>query len=594
MHIRKFSAGSLVLLGTLFTSSWAAAQVALPVPVIQQSQSEWCWATSAQAILQYHQQEAISQCQIADWLEMNNGWTDSSAGRAAQPDSNYCCQYPSSCDFAEDSPGASELLGEFDIPGAWAAGSSGSPPATFAQLQTELNRGDPIIYDKTWNSGGGHVEVISGWSEPGGVPTLELMDPGSAQYTMVTYAELVGGTGYPSYWYTVRFTQTVNMSAGTAVVAYGGNGSESVYQFEAGHTDLWTNVDNQDPTGPWTWGNQASPSGVTVGPPEAVTFILNAQQYLLGFTVGSDNNLWEDVWNGSSWAWGNLGQPSGATPVSLSAVAWEENTPTGQNWYAKPNIHVMAEAWSVPNQGYYLYRDTWNGSSWSWTNASSVAMCSAPAVVSYRSSANQQRMNAFYMDCHGNMYNYWSPDGVSFYEGSLGAAPGATTGNPSATAFHEGFGIGIYVWLVGTNGHLYNLYWNDAYGGGWNWTDQGAPSGVTLTSGWYDGNAVSATTYRQGGVQMHDVFTYGTNGHLYDHHWNGSSWDWQDQGTPASGVGVMGQVQTSSYMAPGSSTTTAHIRTFVRGGDYQMYSNAFNGTSWSWTNMEAPSDISTP
>jgi hypothetical protein len=409
---------------------------------------------------------------------------------------------------------------------------------------------------------------------------------------MDTYAEIEGGTGYSYWWDALRQTQTVNMSASTAAITYGSGGNQSIYQFEAGSADFWVDYTNQDPTGSWSWANQGQPSGVKAQRPEAVTYLSGANQILGAFTVGTDDNLYENLWNGSGWSWVGLGGPSGASLMgNLSAVAWEENTPTQLNVYSTPHVDVMAEAWSVPNQADYLYRATYNGSSWSWVNASSVAMCTAPSVVSYRNGSNVQRMNTFYMDCHQNMYNYYTPDGVNYYEGSLGQAPGATVSYPSTTAFHEGFGIGIYVWIVGSNGHLYCLYWNDAYGGGWNWTDQGAPSGVSLTAGYYDYNAVSATTYRQSGVQQHDVFAYGTNGHLYDYHWNGSSWAWQDHGTPASGVGVIGQLQATTYMSPGSTTVTAHIRTFVRGGDYHMYTNSWNGTSWTWADQDAPGDI---
>src|SRR5262245_5837696 len=153
MITRKAFAGTLALAGTMLATSIAAADAALPVPQIAQTQSNWCWDACAQSVLQYHQQMSISQCQIANWLEMTNGWIDSPSGKAAQPNPNYCCQFPNNCNFPEDTPGISGVLGNFDIPGLWFPGTKDNPPVTFSQLAAELDRGNPIIYALAWNGG---------------------------------------------------------------------------------------------------------------------------------------------------------------------------------------------------------------------------------------------------------------------------------------------------------------------------------------------------------------------------------------------------------------------------------------------------------
>lgn len=581
---RNAFAGALALVGTMLATKTAAADVALPVPQVAQMQTNWCWNASALAVLQYHQQMNISQCQIADWMEVTNGWQDSAAGKAAN-DPNYCCSFPGNCNFTEPSPGVSGLLGNFDIPGLWFPGTQNNPPVTFSQLTAELDRGNPLIYSLGYNSGGGHVEVISGYSQPGGVPTLELMDPSGGAFALQSYTDMTGGAGYPYWWNTVRYTQSVNQNASTSVITYREGGTQAMYQFAKGTTDFWVDYTFSNPGGSWVWADESHPSGVTMLAGQAVTFLDGSDtQILSAFAMGSDGNLWHRKWNGAGWSWSSLGHPSGVTlGGNISAVAYEEASSPGGNLYTSPRVHVFA------NSASQLYRATFDGSTWSWHNQGATTLCSSPSVVTYRQNdANLQRNYAFYLGCDNHLWVNYTVDQVTWYNADLGAVPATPVGLPSAIAFHEGFGVGIYAFVLGSNGHLYVMYWNDAVGGGWHWADQGTPSGVTLTKGTYDSHAVSATTYREGGSQRHRIFVHGTNGHLYDNYWNGSTWLWEDRGAPASSV--VGQIQTSSYLEPGATSLTSRIRTFVRGADLHVYSNGWDGTQWTWTDQAAPAD----
>ena len=591
MIIRKAFTASLALTGAMLAARIAAADVALPVPQIQQLEDEWCWAASTQAVLQYHQQMSISQCQIATWMEVTNGWSEVPAGKTAG-DPNYCCDYPLNCDFTEPAPGVSGILGNFDIPGRFfGSGTPNNPPVTFAQVATELDRGNPVVYWLAYNGGGGHVEVIAGYSSRGGVLTLELMNPADGAYHQLTYAAATGGTGYSYYWDNAHFTQSINQNAGTSALDYRqAGGARCIYEFQPGSTDFWVDYTCSSS---WSWADEGHPSGVTLaGEPQALTYQSSTgTQILSSFAVGEDNNLWNLYWGGSSWSWLNVGHPAGVTLSTFtSAVAYEEATNApGNNIYDSPRIDVLALG--AVGSSEQLYRASWNGSSWSWAaQGGTPAVCSTPSVITYRqNTTNTQHVYAFYMGCDGHMHLYYTTDSVNWTTGDLGAAPGPTVGSPSAIAFHEGFGIGIYSFILGSNGHLYVMYWNDAYGGGWHWADQGTPAGVTLTPGTYNNNVVSATTFREAGLQQHYIFAHGTNGHLYDNRWNGTAWSWEDRGMPASPVG--GGIQALSYMEPGTTSVTHRIKTFVNGTDNHLYTNTWDGALWSWTDQAAPADV---
>jgi hypothetical protein len=252
--------------------------------------------------------------------------------------------------------------------------------------------------------------------------------------------------------------------------------------------------------------------------------------------------------------------------------------------YTVPQINVFAES------GGHLYRDTYDGSSWTWHSQGVSNVCSIPSVVTLRrNSANQQSINAFYMGCDGHMWRNYSEDGGSTYANQdHGAAPGSTVGVPSGVAWHEAFVDAFYTFVVGSNGHLYLNYYTHSLG--WQWSDVSPPSGVTLTVGTYDSYSVSTTSYRESsGSQRVHAFVYGTNGHLYDYNLSSGSWSWSDLGTP--GVSVIGGLQSTSYLEPGASSVTGRVTVFARGSDDHIYSDAWNGSSWTWTDTHAPSDV---
>ena len=100
----------------------------------------------------------------------------------------------------------------------------------------------------------------------------------------------------------------------------------------------------------------------------------------------------------------------------------------------------------------------------------------------------------------------------------------SVSGSPGVITYLQGSTQQIYSFVNASNGHLEVNYWN---GSAWQWADQGTPAGTTLT-----GNP-GVVAYQQGGTERIYAFDRGANGHLYVNYWNGSAWNWADQGTPA-------------------------------------------------------------
>jgi hypothetical protein len=117
-------------------------------------------------------------------------------------------------------------------------------------------------------------------------------------------------------------------------------------------------------------------------------------------------------------------------------------------------------------------------------------------------------------------------------------------------------------------------------GANWSgWTNEGNP-GVAVA------NAPAPINYTlTSGTVTENVFVTGTNGALYDYHWNGEIWSWKPMGYPAPGVSISDFGTTS--IAPltvinNQSGNTVHEHVFVTGSDGNLYNDFWNGTTWAW------------
>ncbi len=118
-------------------------------------------------------------------------------------------------------------------------------------------------------------------------------------------------------------------------------------------------------------------------------------------------------------------------------------------------------------------------------------------------------------------------------------------------------------------------------GTGWTWSDLGLPPGV---SSFRRGDKLNAIEYVDDfGNQQIRVFATGDNSHLIVAAWDGS-WNWYDLGVPPGTPGVYNP-DAIVYTDAGE---PQHLRVFVNGSDGQLYTDAWDGTSWQWFNLGSP------
>jgi hypothetical protein len=141
-----------------------------------------------------------------------------------------------------------------------------------------------------------------------------------------------------------------------------------------------------------------------------------------------------------------------------------------------------------------------------------------------------------------------------------------------------GGGVDEDVFVTGTDGNVYDYHWNAAQSE-WSWQNLKTPApGVEVANG----TSPAAVTY-QGGKLWENVFVTGTDGNLYGISWNGSTtsngtpvWqNWVNAGNPG------------TQLASGPTAITyqggklwQHV--FVIGSNGQLYDYDSNGINPSW------------
>lgn len=330
------------------------------------------------------------------------------------------------------------------------------------------------------------------------------------------------GDGAQWQWSPQGAPPATPVNSGPGVITYKEDAKpQRIYAFVSsgnGHlyVNYWDGVQ-------WQWSDRGTPPGTALSNgsnPGVVTYREGAEpQRIYAFVNGNNGRLYTHYWNGTKWAWSDRGKPSNVVlGLYPGVITYQEG--------GKQRIYAFVKA----NDG-NLYAHYWNGSKWNWSPQGAptgTTVTSAPGVITYKEGAQPQRIYAFVVCADGHLHvNYW--DGSQWSWSDRGTPQGTTISSLSAPApitYKDGAQPQrIYTFVVGTNGHHYVHYWD---GANWHWSDHGAPTGTTVK----EGPGPAAVTYQATGQQRIYAFVKGFNDHLYMQYWNGTQWNWGDQGAP--------------------------------------------------------------
>jgi hypothetical protein len=172
---------TILAAGILLISGAAVAQpYQANVPTKSQTQTNWCWATDSQCILEYYGTKK-QQCEIVEYARTLQTGTFGTTN---------CCSSPSGkCNNANEIKYNYGITGMLEHFGNLASTTTPNqlPVAT---LTTVLGEKRPFVIGIMWSAGGGHVVVGCNYDKTSG--TLTVMD--SWQNNSFTLVKYSGGT----------------------------------------------------------------------------------------------------------------------------------------------------------------------------------------------------------------------------------------------------------------------------------------------------------------------------------------------------------------------------------------------------------------
>jgi hypothetical protein len=361
----------------------------------------------------------------------------------------------------------------------------------------------------------------------------------------------------------IEASADITVRAGTTTFAT--TSGQLMYTFVVGRDGhLWANWYDGSK---WQWADQGQPPPAIdiVAGVGAATAATTAGQTLYAFVIGADGHLWSNWWNGSSWQWSDEGVPPGTAAVEgIGSAALSGTATTGIYAFVRGGDGHLWTNWS-------------QGGSWQWYDlgrpSDAIDVVDGIAVTT-TVAGPQQCIDISVRGGDGHLWvnrlqgtsTQWSdhgqPSNTAFVSTGVGAVAYA-----SAAAQFE------YTFLRGSDGHL----WADWYDGTtWKWGDQGPPQNtIELLDG------ADAITFAADGNQLLYAFGCGDDGHLYANWWDGHQWQWGDQGQPSSTTRVVEGAGTITFDYAG----TRYIYVFVRADDGHLWVSWWNGSQWQWANQ---------
>jgi hypothetical protein len=265
----------------------------------------------------------------------------------------------------------------------------------------------------------------------------------------------------------------------------------------------------------WQWVSQGGPAlGNSLS---VITYVdSSGNRRIYAFSTESDqHHLVTNYWNGSTWQWADQGTWPGTTVSVTDAITYLDD-----NGQRRIDVFCISSA----SQGAPLLANSWDGSSWNWVNHGGSQVGDASAVT-YVDSSGNRRVYVF-ADRNNTLYaRQW--DGFSWQWANLGIPAGQQNSifyTVSAITYQDTAGNRRLYAFTEFSNDLFAKHWN---GFSWSWANQGLPAGLTGIQ------SPSALTFvdARGGTQRIYVFAMGSNGHLVMNYWNGATWQWYDNGT---------------------------------------------------------------
>lgn len=213
---------TFLIIGFAFVSAYAAS-VSIAVPERAQEHSEWCWAGSSKAVLDYYG-TSITQCTIANWA-----WSRSDCCGNTDFNWSHSCNQPN---YMYGTSGS--LQG---ILSHWGVNSTArSNVLSWSEAQSEINAKRPYVMRFGWTNGGGHFLDGYGYdtTSPGYV---NYMDPWPGHgYTKALYSSTVSASDH-TWTHTLQIT--TNNTAAKVTSLY------PVYNAMPGSSSrLWAYINN--------------------------------------------------------------------------------------------------------------------------------------------------------------------------------------------------------------------------------------------------------------------------------------------------------------------------------------------------------------
>ena len=284
---------------------------------------------------------------------------------------------------------------------------------------------------------------------------------------------------------------------------------------------------------------------------------------IYAFTGLSNGRLFVHYWDGSTWTWADQGAPPGTT------VAGQPSAITYITAAGVRRIYAF-----VRGANGHLLVNWWDGTSWQWADQGltpGTKAASAPSVITFRE-GGQQRIHAFVRGDNGRLLvNSWN--GTTWQWTNQGAPTGTTVTDAPSVVTYQITERRIYAFVRGLNGHLFVNWYN---GFAWQWADQGMPSSGIVAS------QPSAVTYLEARQRLY-AFVRGADGHLHVNFWDGLVWRWADQGRPP-GASVFGSPAATTYR----DSNVQRLYVFVRDAPARLFVNYWDGGQWNWAEQGAP------